>query len=129
MSFSTSIVFISANKNTPKSWRVQNQSKPLIGLGLGCGGTIRVQHLWQTVRPSLTEEAIATVDGLTEEAIKTLLGKTELSEEAKTQSFMPVRFAGLGYRSSEDMASAAYIGGFTLASFGIGGIGDIKPEL
>ncbi len=95
---------------------------------VNCGGTIRVQHLWQTVRPSLTEEAIATVDGLTEETIKTLLGKTELSEEAKTQSFMPLRFAGLGYRSSEDMASAAYIGGFTLASFGIGGIGD-KPEL
>ncbi len=42
---------------------------------------------------------------------------------------MPVRFAGLGYRSSEVMASAAYIGGFTLASFGIGGIGDIKPKL
>ncbi len=59
------------------------------------------------------------------------MGKTELSEEAKTQSFMPVRFAGLGYRSSESevMASAAYIGGFTLATFGIGGIGDIKPEL
>jgi hypothetical protein len=27
------------------------------------------------------------------------------------------------------MASAAYIGGFALASFGIGGIGDIKPGL
>jgi hypothetical protein len=81
------------------------------------------------VRPSLTEEAIATVDGLTEEAIKTLLGKTELSEEAKTQSFMPVRFAGLGYSSSEVIASVAYIGGFTLASFGVGGIGDMKPEL
>ncbi len=71
-------------------------------------------------------------DGLTEEAIKTLLGKTDLSEEAKAQSFMPVRFVGLGYRSSENMASAAYIGCFAIASFGtsIEGIlvGDIKPE-
>ena len=67
-------------------------------LNVNCGGTIRVQHLWQTVRPSLTEKAISTVDTLTAEAIKTLLGKTELSEEAIAQSFMPVRFGGLGYR-------------------------------
>ena len=98
-------------------------------LNVNCGGTIRVQHLWQTVRPSLTEKAISTVDILTAEAIKTLLGKTELSEEVIAQSFMPVRFGGLGYRSSDSIADAAYIGGFALASFGIGGIGDIKPEL
>ncbi len=42
---------------------------------------------------------------------------------------MPVRFGGLGYRNSDYIANAAYIGGFALASFGIGGIGDIKPEL
>jgi hypothetical protein len=48
---------------------------------------------------------------------------------------MPVRFAGLGYRSSENMASLVRrILGVLLShhlSFGIGGIlvGDIKPEL
>jgi hypothetical protein len=85
-------------------------------LNVNCGGTIRVQHLWQTVRPSLTEKAISTVDRLTAEAIKTLLKKTELSEEAIAQSFMPVRFGGLGYRNSDYMANAAYIGGFGFCS-------------
>jgi hypothetical protein len=99
-------------------------------LNLNCGGNSRAQHLWQTIRPELATNGIKEVDKLTKKAISPMMaGNAMDNTEIEKQCFLPQRFGGLGYRKAENIANAAYIGGFALATLGPFGIRHLAPHL
>ncbi len=99
-------------------------------LNVNCGGNVRAQHLWQTVRPDLATQAVNTVDNLTKEAIGHMLPKNALqNEQVENQCFRPLRHGGFGYKKANNVLEATYIGGFALAAFGPFGIGTINLDL
>jgi hypothetical protein len=99
-------------------------------LNVNCGGNARAQHLWQTVRPDLTTQAVNSVDNLTKVAIGHMLPKNAFEyEHVENQCFRPLRYGGLGYKKANNVSEAAYIGGFALAAFGPFGIGEIDGDL
>ncbi len=99
-------------------------------LNLNCGGNSRAQHLWQTIRPELAINGIKEVDNLTKKAISPMIAANAMDKtEIEKQCFHPQRFGGLGYRKAENIADAAYIGGFALATLEPYGIGHLAPHL
>jgi len=99
-------------------------------LNQNCGGNSRAQHLWQTIRPDLAINGIKQVDNLTKKAISSMMAMNAIdSAELEQQCFHPLRFGGLGYRKAENIADAAYIGGFALATLGPFGIAHLAPHL
>jgi hypothetical protein len=99
-------------------------------LNLNCGGNSRAQHLWQTIRPDLAINGIKQVDNLTKKAISSMMAMNAMeTAEIEQQCFHPQRFGGLGYRKAENIADAAYIGGFALATLGPFGIAHLAPHL
>jgi hypothetical protein len=99
-------------------------------LNLNCRGKSRAQHLWQTIRPESAINGIEEVDNLTKKAISPMIATNAMDKrEIEKQCFHPQRFGGLGYRKAENIADAAYIGGFALATLGPFGIGHLAPHL
>jgi hypothetical protein len=99
-------------------------------LSLNCGGKSRAQHLWQTIRPELAINGINEVDNLTKKAISPMIAANAMDKtDIEKQCFHPQRFGGLGYRKAENIAAAAYVGGFALATLGPYGIGHLAPHL
>ena len=99
-------------------------------LNLNCGGNSRAQHLWQTIRPDLAIDEIKRVDNLTKKAVSPMMEMNAMeTPEIEQQCFHPQRFGGLGYRKAENIANAAYIGGFALATLGPFGISQLAPHL
>jgi hypothetical protein len=95
-----------------------------------CCGTPQAQHLWQSILPALSVDAIHVTDGMTYMAAKRTMGAGgELSPQAAYQTFLPQRFGGLGYKRSRDISNAAYIGGFALAAYGPYSIATQYPTL
>ena len=98
-------------------------------INVGCGGTMRVQHLWQSIAPGVAGEAIRETDRLVRQAVRDVIGGKEMNRLMDEQASMPQRFAGLGYRKSANVAQAAYLGGFAMAAYGRYGVGRICPDL
>ena len=90
---------------------------------------MRVQHLWQSVDPTTAGDAVTETDRMVYQAAKEALGGKEMTRLVAQQASMPQRFAGLGYKRSATIATAAYLGGFTMTSYGRYGAGHINPDL
>ncbi len=83
-------------------------------------GTSRVQHLWQTIRPSFTTSFAKEVDHLTQNTILTIMGlsRNDLDSLHYEQIFLPLRFGGFGYRSSRQIVHESYVARFASAAYG-----------
>ena len=64
-----------------------------------CGGNARVQNLWQVVNPTQCAQAQENADQMTIAAIAVILGLKPESFVGfcQRQSFLPMRFGGLGF--------------------------------
>ncbi len=82
-------------------------------------GTSRVQHLWQTITPTLTAPFALEVDDLTKNALLKIMGRSQDDLDALQykQIFLPLRFGGLGYRSSMDIVHEAYTTRFATVAY------------
>jgi hypothetical protein len=99
-------------------------------LGSQCCGNACVQHLWQVLNPQDTQIARTQTDFLAYQAVKRCMGiSNDLPRSCVQQIFLPQRFGGLGYRRANDVANAAFIGGFALAAHGPHNIASVCPEL
>ena len=96
--------------------RVQTQHL----LARNCGGTSRIQHIWQSVAPILSAEAIEATDNLTASALHVIAGAPPgtLPTVVLNQLFLPLRFGGGGYRRSKDVYRAAEVGAFAMSAYG-----------
>ena len=88
-------------------------------LARGCCGTMRAQHLWQTVNPRRCSEAVSDVDAMTAFAVAGIFGKTvdAISALVWRQIYLPQRFGGCGYRKSKDVFVLSFLGGFAMAAY------------
>jgi len=99
-------------------------------LNANCGGTARVQHVWQAIDPVSSAAAVKATDELTTETLQGILGVLDtLSPWVLSSCFLPQRYGGLGYRRSEDIKFAAFIGGFVMAAYGLYGTASYYPPL
>jgi hypothetical protein len=82
-------------------------------------GTARVQHLLQTIRPSITLPLTNRVDLLTKQSITSTMGigADDLDFFSYKQSCLPIRFGGLGYRASKDIVHEAFVAGFASSAY------------
>ena len=88
-------------------------------LARGCCGTMRVQHLWQTVNPYRCSEAVSDVDDMTAFAIAGIFGTAvdAIPDLIWRQIHLPQRFGGCGYRKSKDVFVLSFLGGFAMAAY------------
>jgi hypothetical protein len=84
------------------------------------GGTMRALHLWQSVLPSLCADSVSDTDGMSDFAASSIMGipLDDFSGPVRDKACLPQRCGGNGYRRSEHIWRAAYIGGFCLAAHG-----------
>jgi hypothetical protein len=95
-------------------------------------GTSRIQHLLQTIRPSITSPTAAEVDLLIEQSVASTMGITvnDLDALNYKQLHLPIRFGGLGYRSSRDIVHEAFVASFAMSAYSTPfNIGTIAPFL
>ena len=95
-----------------------------------CCGTVRVQHLWQSISPELGSNAAQITDNYIRIALLNILAiDHDINDSCFTQSSLPTTLGGLGYRLSEQIYDAAYLGGWSIAAFGDFNISVIDPSL
>jgi len=82
-------------------------------------GTTRIQHLLQTVRPSITSPTAAEVDLFTEKSVASTMGvgANALDALCYKQIYLPIRFGGFGYRSSRDIVHEAFVASFAMSAY------------
>jgi hypothetical protein len=82
-----------------------NQAQIMNLLARSTCDTSRVQHLWRTIRPAFTAPFALEVNHLTKNALLKIMGRShdDLDALHYKQIFLPLRFGGLGYRSSMDI--------------------------
>ena len=73
-----------------------------------CMGSSRVMHAMRTTRPDWILETLKEVDAATMDCLEACVGTT-LPAAARTQASLPIRLGGLGVRSAERHAPAAYV--------------------
>ena len=85
-----------------------------------CGENVRVQHLWQVVNPAECQTAQDDTDRMTIAAIAIMLGlqPEDFAGFCQQQSFLPMRFGGLGFLLASSSRVSTFMGGFCTATLG-----------
>jgi hypothetical protein len=96
-----------------------------------CGGNVRVQNLWQVVNPTQCAQAQEHTDQMTIAAIAIILGLKPESFVGfcQRQSFLPMRFGGLGFLLASSSRLSTFLGGFCTATLGDYNVTSIMPFL
>ena len=96
-----------------------------------CGGNVRVQHLWQVVNPAECQTAQDDTDRMTIAAIAIMLGlqPEDFAGFCQQQSFLPMRFGGLGFLLASSSRVSTFMGGFCTATLGSYSVTSIMPFL
>jgi hypothetical protein len=96
-----------------------------------CGGNARVQHLWQVVNPVECSAAQEDTDRMTIAAVAVILGlkAEDFVGFCQDQSFLPMRFGGLGFTKATSNRTSTFLGGFCTATLGDYDVTSIMPFL